>query len=123
MWSTCLPTIHGSYTEIPSSLTRAGCPCPEFFMAAPQSFSEVDLESVSSEVLGGVGTTGIMIGTVTARLTTTTPISPTAARSSTATISITTLSIAMAAISTTATHSTEADPEAEIQDSMVAHLH
>src|SRR6266699_1248051 len=87
-------------------------------MAAPQFSSEMDLESVSSEDLGGAGITGIMTGTAGGRPTTTTLTSPIAARSSIATTSITT-----AVISTTAMHSTGTVLEAEIQDSMGFHLH
>src|SRR6266851_6627890 len=113
MLFTCLPTIHGSFMETQSSPTRVGFPCPESFMAAHQFTSEVDLESAFSEDLGGAGITGIMIGTVAPQFTTTTLTSPTAVRSLIATTSIPT-----AAILIMATHSTEADPEAEIQDSM-----
>src|ERR1700730_2283561 len=114
MLCTCPPRIRGSSPEILSSPTRVGCPYPEFFLAGHQSSSDVDLRFAFSVGLDGAGITGIMIGTATARFTTTTPTSPIAAPSSIAIISITT-----AAILTTAMHFMEADPEAEIQDSTV----
>src|SRR6266478_1224376 len=117
MLFTCPPTIRGSYTEIRSLPTPGGFLYPEFFMAAHQFTLAVVLESASSADLGGAGITGIMIGTVAPRFTTTIPTSLTAARSSIATTSITT-----AAILTMATRSTGADLEAEIQDSMGLHL-
>src|SRR3979411_3212066 len=97
MLSTCPLTIRGWLTEILSSPIRVGVRYPESFPAAPPFILALDLESASSEDLGGAGITGIMIGTVTARFTTITPTSHTAAPSSIATTPITTAEISIMA--------------------------
>src|SRR3979411_1734302 len=114
MLSTCPLTIRGWLTEILSSPIRVGFRYPESFTAAHQFILALDLESASSEDLGGAGITGIMIGTVTARIPTITPTSHTAAPSSIATTPITT-----AEISIMATRFTEAGPEAEMPEAFL----
>jgi hypothetical protein len=57
-----VPMIPGSYTAHLLWLTRAGILCPESFLRALQSPSELDLESASSEDLTWAGIIGDMTG-------------------------------------------------------------
>src|SRR5579872_403048 len=118
MLFTCPPTIRGSYMARLSHPTRVGIPSQESFMAAQDSTSAPDLESVSLVGLDGAGTTGTMTGTTDTRISTTIRTSPTAARSLTATTSTT-----ATVISTTPTGFTEAALGTETLDSMAGRLH
>src|SRR5712664_3477872 len=78
---------------------QAGIRCPGFFGAASDSRSVLDLESGTSEDLGGAGITGDMTGMAARRFTTTTPTSLIVTRSSI-------MAILTTAASAVATHST-----------------
>src|SRR6202163_1268451 len=96
-----------------SSPTQAGIRCPEFFGAASDSRSVLDLESGTSEALGGAGATGDTTGMAVEHSSTITRSSRTAETSVTAdsiTLISITVTLAMAALTTavsaTATRST-----------------
>src|ERR1700676_1296996 len=90
-----------------SSPTQAGIRCPEFFGAASDSRSVLDLESGTSEALGGAGATGDTTGMAVEPSSTITRSSRTAETSVTAdcvTVISITVTLATAA-SATATRS------------------
>src|SRR6266478_9916296 len=78
MWSICQPMIRGWCTVRLLLLTQGGIPCRGFFGVASDSRSVLDLESVTSEDLGGAGVTGDMTGMAVGHSTTITPSSRTA---------------------------------------------
>src|ERR1700720_2287717 len=101
----CRPTILGWCMARQSSPTRAGIRCPGFFGAASDSRSVSDLESDTSEGLGGDGATGDTTGMAVELSSTITPTSRTAETSATTDsiimISITAaLAVAVSAIAT-----------------------
>src|SRR6266852_25737 len=102
--------IPGSCTVSRSSRIQAGIPCPGSSSPERGLDSESASGSAFSEDMGGAGITGDTTGTAEQRSTTTTPTSLTAERSSIATTSI-------AATSTMATRSREADLAAEVRGS------
>src|SRR4029077_15639866 len=101
--------ILGRYTVRLSSRTQAGIRCLGFFGAASDSRSVLDLESDTSEVLGGAGVIGDTTGVAMGRCSTTTFTSPIVTRSSIMAILIVAVSATAAlntANSATATRST-----------------
>src|SRR5271154_2359676 len=97
---TSRPTTRGWSTALPLGRGLTGIPIPESGMAALTSRSESALESVSTAVSGGAGTTGDLIGTTTTPSITTTATTPGAPPSITGTV--TTEEEATAAASTIA---------------------
>src|SRR6266852_8307621 len=110
----------GSCTVRLSSRTQDGIRCPGFFGPASDSPSVLDLESGTSEDLGGAGVIGDTTGVAMGRCSTTTATFPTVTRSSimailtvavSATAALTTAASATATLTTaasaTATRSTE----------------
>jgi len=81
-----LRTIRGWFTAIPLCRGRGGTHIPESGMKARTSRSESALESVSSEVLGGVGLIGDSIGITDTQFLTTTGTTPEAPRFTTGTL-------------------------------------
>src|ERR1700731_3957563 len=91
----CRPTILGWWMGGQSWPSRAGIRCPGFFGAASDSRSVLDLESDTSEGLGGDGATGDTTGMAVEHSSTITPTSRTA-ETSAATDSIMVISITAA---------------------------
>src|SRR5712692_3651281 len=79
---------HGSCMEIPLGSGRGGIRIQDCFLQVRELRLVSALESASSEGMAGAGTTGVMIGIITAFLSTTTATYPTAEFSSIATTSI-----------------------------------
>src|SRR5216683_5258077 len=112
----CQPMILGWCTVRLLLPTQAGIRCPVFFGAASDSRSVLDLESDTSEDLGGAGATGGTTGMAVGQCTTITPSCRTAehlivADSITADLIAATLITATSTIATsTTTTSTTATP-------------
>ena len=85
MWFTCLRTIRGWSTEVPSWRGRDGTRTPEFGLAVRTSPSESASESAGTGVLGGAGAIGDSIGTTDTHCTTTAGTTPRAGHFITAT--------------------------------------
>src|SRR5216683_2798714 len=100
----CQPMILGWCTVRLLLPTQAGIRCPVFFGAASDSRSVLDLESGTSEDLGGAGVTGGTTGMAVGHSTTITPSSRTA---ETLVTMGSIMVISATAASATATRSTE----------------
>src|SRR5260370_12297489 len=79
---------HGSCMEIPLGSGRGGIRIQDCFLQVRELRLVSALESASLEGMAGPGTTGVMIGIITAFFSTTTATCPTAEFSSIATTSI-----------------------------------
>src|SRR5260370_4506894 len=79
---------HGSCMEIPLGSGRGGIRIQDCFLQVRELRLVSALESASLEGMAGPGTTGVMIGIITAFFSTTTATYPTAEFSSIATTSI-----------------------------------
>src|SRR5258706_8188665 len=84
---TCLRTIRGLFTEIPSWLGRDGIRIPESGMVARTFRSGRLSESAGTEVMGGAGIIGDLTGATDTEFTTTTGITLGATRFITGTTS------------------------------------
>ena len=87
MWFTSLPTIRGSFTEVPSIRGRDGMHIREFGLEDLTFHSDLASESAGSEVLAGAGDIGDSIGTADIRFMAAAGIFPEAPRFTTGVIS------------------------------------